>query len=109
MKRIIDYFAPALVLFFTSCGFANKNEQDAMKTIYTVEEAIAIIKSYSGNVADFQLNISSEITWQGLETPYSVSMALITDVVLKKGWLPNGVTEPKAGIKSYSHKAMNQN
>ncbi len=68
--------------------------------ITSVEEAVAIIESYDGIVADFGMPLASDLTMGGKWVPFDLAIAAITDKVLKKDWLPAGTSEDN-GIKIY--------
>ncbi|PHR97449.1 MAG: hypothetical protein COA78_27665 [Blastopirellula sp.] len=56
-----------------------------MLIIKTVEEAIRLIESHSGEAKDFKLAVC-----QSLLDPTGVNMAIITDKILSMGWMPAG-------------------
>ncbi len=70
------------------------------KVIETVKEAIAIIDEYQGEPQNFQLPISLKL----LE-PVGINMAIITDRILEKGWLPNGYKE-RDEIRIFKYKSL---
>jgi hypothetical protein len=57
-------------------------------SIRSISEAITEIENYTGKVEDFELPISVEL----LDTT-GIAMAIITDKILAKGWIPDGYTE----------------
>ncbi|MGL4621063.1 MAG: hypothetical protein ACRCZS_18705 [Chroococcidiopsis sp.] len=59
-----------------------------MKPVQTIEEAIERIEQYSGKVEDFELPVASNLL-----DDMGVAMAIVTDRVLLKGWMPNGYRE----------------
>ncbi len=54
-----------------------------MKPINSVDAAIAAINAYSGKPEDFQLAIA-----ESLLDPAGVNMAIITDRILARSWMP---------------------
>lgn len=71
-----------------------------MPPVATVHEAIALIDAHRGRPEDFLLPVS-----ESLLDPVGVSMALVTDRVLARGWEPNGY-EQQPGYRVYRYKAM---
>jgi hypothetical protein len=67
--------------------------------IKTIEEAQKLIESFRGNPADFRLAISDE-----LQDPIGINIAIITDFILKKGWMPDGFDEEE-GYRVYRYKS----
>ena len=72
-------------------------EKKQMEPINTVEEAKQCIESFEGRPEDFKLPISDQ-----LQDPSGINMAIITDSILKKGWMPDGF-EQKAGYRIYHY------
>ena len=68
--------------------------------ITSVEEAVAIVESYDGLVADFGMPLASDLTMGGKWVPFDLAIAAITDKVLKKDLLPAGISEDN-GMKIY--------
>ena len=66
-----------------------------MDPIETLEEAKRYIESYRGGPEDFRLPISDV-----LQDPVGINMAIITDTVLKRSWMPDGF-EQKDGYRIY--------
>ncbi len=71
-----------------------------MKPISGLKEAQTLIDNYTGEVDAFELPISDE-----LQDPMGMSMAVITDSILKKNWVPNGFVQ-KEGFRIYLYKEM---
>ena len=71
-----------------------------MKALVTVEEAIAAVDAFSGPAQDFELPISDD-----LQDAMGLSMAMITDCVLKRGWMPDGF-EQCDGFRIYRYKDL---
>jgi len=68
-----------------------------MEPISTIEEVKHCIESFEGRPEDFKLPISDQ-----LQDPVGLNMAIITDSILKKGWMPDGF-EQKAGYRIYHY------
>jgi len=71
-----------------------------MNPVTTVEEAIRIIAEYQGAASDFQLPIA-----ESLLDPVGMNMAIITDNILGKDFMPDGF-EQKAGYRLYKYKDL---
>lgn len=69
-----------------------------MRPIEKIEEAEQLIESFEGRPEDFELPISDQ-----LQDPVGISMAIITDSILKRGWMPDGF-EQKEGYRIYHYK-----
>lgn len=65
--------------------------------IMSVEGATQAIASFEGNAEDFELPISVELL-----DPVGMNMAIITDAILAKGWMPNGF-EDKGDRRIYKY------
>jgi len=65
-----------------------------------VNEAMARVDSYEGEPAEFLLPIS-----EALLDPVGVYMALVTDRILARGWLPDGFDQGP-GYRVYRYKRM---
>ena len=63
-----------------------------------METAKTYIESYAGDVQDFELPISDSIN-----DPLGLTMALLLDTMLKKGWEPD-VFEQQEGYRVYKYK-----
>lgn len=63
-----------------------------------MEEAVKRVESYKGAARDFQLPIADS-----MNDPSGLSMAIITDKILKKGFWPDGF-EQKDGFRVYKYK-----
>jgi len=98
MKQLI------FCLFLTLMTSCSSNSSRIVLT-GSVEEALALIKGYNGEVANFKLGLKSELTFGKEVFPFSAAMAVITDAILKKGWTLNGSEEVKGG-KIYFYKKM---
>lgn len=73
-----------------------------MKTdpIDSIEQARALIESFSREAEDFTLAISDE-----LQDAIGLNMAIITDYILKKGWEPDGFSQHD-GYRVYRYKPL---
>ena len=71
-----------------------------MKAIKNIEHAIRLIDAFEGRPEDFELAVSDE-----LQDPVGMNMALITDHILKKGWVPDGFEE-REGWRIYRYKVL---
>ena len=69
-----------------------------MEPINTIEEATQCIESFEGGPKEFKLPISDQ-----LQDPVGINMAIITDSILKKGWMPDGFQQ-KEGYRIYQYK-----
>lgn len=69
-----------------------------MKPVTNVDDAISLIAKYQGIAEDFELPISN-----ALLDPVDITMALITDRILEKGWEPDGFVQ-KDGYRIYRYK-----
>lgn len=73
-----------------------------IEPIRDVDEAISLIKSFTGRPEDFTLPISDR-----LQDPMGMNMAMITDAVLAKGWMVDGFEE-RDGYRVYLYKSDEQ-
>jgi len=58
-----------------------------------------MIEEYRGSPEDFELPIADS-----LNDAVGVNMAIVTDAILKKGWMPNGFSE-QDGFRIYRYVA----
>jgi hypothetical protein len=65
-----------------------------------VNPAVVAIKSYHGSAKDFTLPIADS-----LQDSVGISMAIITESILAKGWQPQGF-EQKENFRIYRYKEM---
>jgi hypothetical protein len=70
-----------------------------MKIIRSIEEAREMINSLDGRPAHLELPISDE-----LQDPVGLNMAIITDIILERGWMPDGFDQ-KEGYRIYKYTA----
>ena len=63
-------------------------------------EPVKSVDSFRGRPQDFQLPVP-----HALQDAMGMNMALITDRVLARGWLPDGFVEG-ADFRTYRYKAM---
>ena len=68
-----------------------------MKPITSIEEAQELIDSFQGKGEEFKLPISDQ-----LQDSIGMNMAIITDNILKKGWMPDGF-EQIDGCRIYKY------
>ena len=71
-----------------------------MNPITTIEEAIRVVEEYQGAASDFQLPIADSLL-----DPAGMNMAIITDKILGKGFMPDGF-EQKDGYRLYKYKVL---
>lgn len=64
----------------------------------SIEEACERIAAHAGSAESFRLPIAD-----GLQDPMGLSMAIITDAILKRGWEPDGYTQEN-GFRIYRYK-----
>ena len=69
-----------------------------MEPIKTIEEAMQCIESFEGLPKDFKLPISDQF-----QDPIGINMAIITDKILKRGWMADGFQQ-KEGYRIYRYK-----
>jgi hypothetical protein len=69
-----------------------------MPTHTTIASALAEIEAFDGAPQDLALSID-----ESLLDPAGVSMAIVTDAILAKGWMPDGV-EPHDGHRVYRYR-----
>ncbi len=69
-----------------------------MKIIKSIEEAQEMIRAFEGKPEDFKLPISDD-----LQDPMGMNIAIITDNILKKGWMPGGFDQEQ-GYRIYKYK-----
>ena len=73
--------------------------QKSMNPYTDIDAAIRAIKAFDGSPEDFCLPISVEI-----QDSLGMSMAIITDVILGKGWDVDGFDQ-KDGYRVYRYKS----
>jgi hypothetical protein len=62
--------------------------------VTSVEQARLLIQEYKGPADSFHLEVPlSGLTLAGQQVTLSLAMALITDQILGKGWMPDGYTD----------------
>ena len=71
-----------------------------MKPVQSIQEALQQIDSFQGRSADFALAFPD-----ALNDSVGVGMAIITDRILSRGWLPDGYSQ-MAGFRLYRYKPM---
>jgi len=70
-----------------------------MKPIASVQEGLERLDTFVGNADDFELAVP-----ETLLDPVGINMAILTDRVLARGWLPNGFVQ-RSGYRIYRYKA----
>jgi hypothetical protein len=75
-----------------------------MVVVESVEQAKQVIEQYQGKAVDFILPIAQDkdLTLGGEAVPRDVAMAIITDRILAKGWLPAGF-EVKGQVRYFKY------
>ena len=68
-----------------------------MRIIESIEEAQEMIKTFKGNPEDFKLPISDD-----LQDLMGLNMAIITDTIVKRGWMPDGFDQ-REGYRIYKY------
>jgi len=84
-------------LFFATlvaCG------QEDPKPIASVEEGIRLVQSFKGKPQDFVLAIPDSL----LDSS-GINIAIITNEVLQRRWMPNGVTQ-RPGYRVFKYKEL---
>jgi hypothetical protein len=71
-----------------------------MKTIVSVKEGMDLVDLFTGSPREFELAVPDVLL-----DPVGISMALITDRVLRRGWQPNGFIQHE-GFRLYSYKEL---
>jgi hypothetical protein len=71
-----------------------------MKPFTDIDAARQAIEQYSGSPKEFLLPISDEI-----QDPMGITMAVITDAILAKGWDLDGFDQ-QDGYRVYRYKAV---
>jgi hypothetical protein len=72
----------------------------ATKPIASVQDALKLIDSFSGNPRDFELAVAD-----ALNDAIGINMAIITERILKRGWEPDGFTQ-ESGYRLYKYKNL---
>jgi hypothetical protein len=71
-----------------------------MKPIASVKEGMELVDSFTGSPKEFELAVP-----EALLDSVGVSMALITDRVLRRGWQPDGFVQHE-GYRLYRYKEL---
>ena len=66
--------------------------------VRNIEQARRLIETFSGKAEDFTLAVSDDLQ----DTP-GINMAIITDLILDRGWEPDGF-EQEDGFRRYRYK-----
>lgn len=69
-----------------------------MQPVNSVEEAIHLVQQHTGAPHELKLPFPDS-----LNDPIGMNMALITDSVLARNWMPDGYVQ-KEGYRIYSYK-----
>ena len=72
----------------------------AAKPIGSVQEALKLVDSFSGNPEDFELAVPD-----ALHDAIEINIANITDRILRRGWQPDDVTQ-ESGYRLYRYKKL---
>jgi hypothetical protein len=105
------FFSQVRLWLAISCTIATmqscKNSSDIKQEIVvieSVEQAKQAIEQYQGKAVDFVLPVSQDknLTLGGEVIPRDAAMAVITDQILAKGWLPAGF-EVKGQVRYYKY------
>lgn len=71
-----------------------------MKPFKDAKEAAEYVENFDGKASELRLAIC-----ESLLDPIGITMSIITEKVLEKGWEPNGYEE-KEGYRVYTYKEM---
>jgi hypothetical protein len=71
-----------------------------MTPCQSVEEALKAIRRFSGSPDEFKLAVAKTFL-----DPMGVNMAVVTDAILARGWMPDGF-EDKGDHRLYRYKAI---
>lgn len=71
---------------------------DYMQPIESMGEAISAVEDFTGKAEEFVLPISDK-----LHDSIGLNMALVTDRILARGWMPSGF-EQCAGFRKYKYR-----
>ncbi len=71
-----------------------------MKPVTTVEGALSEIEQFVGRPDEFRLPISDKLL-----DPVGVNMAIITDRILARGWMPDGF-EQQDGYRVFRYREL---
>jgi hypothetical protein len=79
-----------------------KAHRDALSPAASIEEARERIAAHAGTPEAFRLPVAD-----ALQDPMGLSMAVITDAILKRGWAPDGY-EQQQGYRIYRYKTPDE-
>jgi len=100
--RVFSFVISCFFIVIQSC---NKQpiKQEAV-VIASVEQAKQAIIQQQGKAADFVLPISQDrdLTLHGADVSREAAMAIITDCILEKGWMPDSF-EDKGRVRYYKY------
>jgi len=74
-----------LLLSILAFSFAC-NKQSSNEMVHTLEDAIRKVQNYNGDVEDFQLKLSNDLTLKGNKFPRSMSIKMLANFASEKGW-----------------------
>ena len=72
----------------------------SLKAIGSVQEALKLVDSFSGNPEDFELAVPATLL-----DAVGINMAIITDRILQRGWQPDGFTQ-ESGYRRLRYKKL---
>ena len=70
-----------------------------MRPCQSVEEALSAIRRFNGSPDEFNLAIAKTLL-----DPVGVNMAIVTDAILARGWMPDGFVD-RVDHRLYRYKA----
>ncbi|AIZ64045.1 hypothetical protein PK28_10670 [Hymenobacter sp. DG25B] len=75
--------------------------------VVSLEKAKQLLEEYRGKPEDFILAVSltKQLTLQGKDVDFGLGMAIITEYVLQKSWMPDGSTD-KNGVRYFRFKEL---
>ena len=71
-----------------------------MKPVSSVQEAVTLVNTFQGKPTGFQLMMPDSLL-----DASGITMAIITDQVLARGWAPDGFTQG-SGYRIYRYKEL---
>jgi len=66
--------------------------------VRSLQEALRQVEEFQGEPSQFVLAFPDD-----LDDPIGINMAVLTDKILDRGWMPNGFIQ-KSGFKLYKYK-----
>jgi hypothetical protein len=103
-SQVCLWLAVSCTVAVTQSCKSSPDIKQGIVVVESVEEAKQVIEQYQGNAVDFVLPISQakDLTLGGEAVPRDVAMAIITDRILAKGWLPAGF-EVKGQVRYFKY------